>query len=144
MPVIAGRTVSPNDSGVLAGGTAVLVFSFFTWFSSPLDIVAVGGWNSGLFSFLAVLLSVAASVVVALRVFPAVSLPRLQWGWSFLVLAAAAAATALLLLKLLIGYSGWDRGFGLYLALLGAAAQTAFAWFAFQLSGETLPGGRRP
>jgi hypothetical protein len=143
MPVIGGRTVNNNDLGVMAGGVVVLVFSFFTWFSLPLGYNGWNGWNSGLFSFLGVLLGIAAAVLVALRVFANVQLPRLQVGWSFIVMAAAAAAAVLILLKLLIGYHGLNRGIGLYLSLIGALVEAAFGYFAFKLSGETLPGGRR-
>lgn len=141
--MIAGRPVPRDDAGVLAGGAVVLLFSFVTWFGSPLDIVRVSGWSSGVVSLLAVLLAITAGAVVALRVFAGVTLPELPWGWSFLVLAAAGTATLLLVLKVLIGYSGWDRNLGLYLCLLGAAGQTVFAWLAFRASGELLPGGRR-
>jgi hypothetical protein len=148
MPVIAGRNVNNNDLGVMAGGAVVLVFSFFTWFSIDVPQIAGfsasrNGWNSGLFSFLAVVLGIGAAVLIALRVFANVQLPRLQWGWGFIVLAAAAVSALLILLKLLIGYHSWDRSVGLYLSLIGALVETAFAYFAFKLSGETLPGGRR-
>ncbi len=143
MPVIAGRNVNNNDLGVMAGGAVLFVFSFFTWFSYPLGILSRNGWTSGLFSFLAVVLGVGAAVLVALRVFANVQLPRLQWGWAFIVFAASAAAAVLILLKLLIGYHSWDRSFGLYVSFLATLVETAFAYFAFKLSGETLPGGRR-
>ena len=147
MPVIAGRNVKNNDFGVLIGGAIVLVFSFFHWFSYDPGIPQLvghrGGWNSGLFSFLAVVLAVGAAVLVALRVFANIQLPRLQWGWNFIVFAAAGAAAVLILLKLLIGYHSWDRSLGLYVSFLGTVLETAFAFFAFKLSGETLPGGRR-
>ena len=147
MPVIAGRNVNNNDLGVMAGGAALLVFSFFPWFGLKGFPGGGSGWNSGLFSFLAIILGVGAAVLIGLRVFANVQLPRLQWGWNFIVLAAAAVATVLILLKLLIGYDtvlgGLDRKLGIYLSFLSALAETAFAFFAFKLSGETLPGGRR-
>jgi hypothetical protein len=142
MPVIAGRNVNNNDLGVMAGGLVILVFSFFTWFSLR-GYAGWNGWNSGFFSFLGVLLGIAAGVLVALRVFANVQLPRLQWGWGFIVLAAAAVSAVCILLKLLIGYHGLSRSIGLYLSLVGALVETAFAYFAFKMSGETLPGGRR-
>src|SRR3954471_20996225 len=148
MAVIAGRNVNNNDLGVMAGGAALLLFSFFTWFSTNTTAIlgvsfTKSGWTSGLFSFLAVVLGVGAAVLVSLRVFANIQLPRLQWGWNFIVFAAAAVAAVLILLKLLIGYHSWDRGLGLYLSLIGALVETAFAYFAFKVSGETLPGGRR-
>jgi hypothetical protein len=149
MPVIAGRNVNNNDLGVMAGGAVVLVFSFFHWFSYGLNIigvpaeVSVNGWNSGFFSWLGVLLSVAAAVLVGLRVFANVQLPQLQWGWNFIVLAAAGLAAVLIVLKLLVGYHGGSRGLGLFVGLIGALVETGFAFLAFRVSGETLPGGRR-
>lgn len=149
MPVIAGRNVNNNDLGVMAGGAVVLVFSFFHWFSYGLNIigvpadVSVNGWNSGFLAWLGVLVGIAAAVLVALRVFANVQLPRLQWGWSFIVLAAAGLAAVLILLKLLIGYHSGSRGIGLFLSLLGALVEAGFAYLAFKVSGETLPGGRR-
>ena len=147
MPVIAGRNVNNNDLGVMAGGAVLLVFSFFHWFSTPLVIIdrslSRNGWNSGLFSFLAVVLGVGAAVLIGLRVFANVQLPRLQWGWNFIVLAAAGVSALLILLKLLFGYHSFDRGIGLYISFIAVLVETAFAYFAFKLSGETLPGGRR-
>ncbi|HSP37747.1 MAG TPA: hypothetical protein VLR26_08340 [Frankiaceae bacterium] len=149
MPVIAGRNVNNNDLGVMAGGAVVLVFSFFHWFSYGLNIIgvpadiSVNGWNSGFFAWLGVLLSIAAAVLVAVRVFANVQLPRLQWGWGFIIFAAAALGALLILLKLLIGYHSGSRGLGLYLSLIGALVETGFAYLAFKVSGETLPGGRR-
>jgi hypothetical protein len=143
MPVIGGRNINSNDFGVMVGGAIVLVFSFFNWFSYPLGYFDRNGWNSGLFSFLAVVLGIGAAVLVALRVFANIQLPRLQWGWNFIVFAAAGVAAVLILLKLLIGYHSWDRSLGLYLSFVGALVETAFAYFAFKVSGETLPGGRR-
>jgi hypothetical protein len=128
----------------------VLVFSFFNWFSFDLGGFPLAGveasrngWGSGLFSFLAVLLGIGAGVLVALRAFANVQLPQLQWGWSFIVLAAAAVAALLILLKLLFGYHGWSRSIGLYLSLIGTLVEAGFAYLAFRMSGETLPGGRR-
>lgn len=147
MPVIAARNVNNNDLGVMVGGAVLLVFSFFPWFGIDGAPGGGNGWNTGLFSFLAVLLGVASAVLIGLRVFANVALPRLQWGWSFIVLAASAAAAVLLLLKLLIGYKifgvGLDRKLGLYVSFLATLVETAFAFLAFKLSGETLPGGRR-
>jgi hypothetical protein len=149
MPVIAGRNINNNDLGVMAGGLIVLVFSFFDWFSVDIGFPLTGvdasrsGWNSGLFSFLAVVLGIAAGVLVALRVFANIQLPQLQWGWSFIVMAAAAVAALLILLKLLFGFHSWDRSIGLYLSFIGTLVQTGFAYLAFKMSGETLPGGRR-
>jgi hypothetical protein len=148
MPVIAGRNVNNNDLGVMAGGAALLIFSFFTWFKVDAGAIlgvtfTKSGWTSGLFSFLAVLLGVAAAVLLALRIFANVQLPRLQWGWSFIVLAATGVATLLILFKLLFGYHSWERGVGLYLSFLASLVESAFAFLAFKLSGETLPGGRR-
>ena len=143
MPVIAGRNVNNNDLGVMAGGAALLVFSFFPWFGLKGFPGGGSGWNSGLFSFLAIILAVGAAVLVGLQIFANIQLPRLQWGWNFIVFAAAGAAAVLILLKLLIGYHSWDRSLGLYVSFLGTVLETAFAFFAFKLSGETLPGGRR-
>lgn len=148
MPVIAGRNVNNNDFGVMAGGAALLIFSFFTWFKvDASDILGVSftksGWTSGLFSFIAVVLGVGAAVLLALRIFANVRLPRLQWGWNFIILAAAGVSALLILLKLLFGYQSWDRGIGLYLSFLSALAEASFAFLAFKVSGETLPGGRR-
>jgi hypothetical protein len=147
MPVIAGRNVNNNDLGVMVGGLIVLVFSFVTWFGTALNALTRNGWDSGIFSFLAVVLGIAAAVLVVLRVFTSVQLPRLQWGWNFIIFAAAAASAVLILLKLLFGYHllgfGWHRSAGLYLSFLGALIETAFAYRAFKVSGETLPGGRR-
>jgi len=148
MAVIAGRNVNNNDLGVMGGGIAVFVFSLFPWFGvKGLPGAGGNGWNVGSLAVLGVLLSLAAAVLVGLRVFANITLPRLQVGWNFIVFAAAGVGALFILLKLLFGYDtiigSLDRRAGIYLALLGALVESAFAYLAFKVSGETLPGGRR-
>jgi hypothetical protein len=151
MVQIGGRNVATNDLGIMGGALAMFIVSFFPWFGKDFGFASVSrnGWGTGFLSWLPILLSLAVAGLVAARVFGNVQLPSLQVGWNFLVLALLALAVLCLLIKLLIGWkpSGVNihaaRKVGIYLALIVAAIQTFFAFAAFKLSGEALPGGRR-
>lgn len=144
MAKIADREVSTNDLGLMGAAIATFIFSLLPWFGVSIAGFSAhrNGWGVGFLAWFPILLSIAIGVLIALRVFAAVQLPTLPAGWGFIVLAAAGLALVLVLLKLLIGYHSTDRKIGLYLGLIAIAVQTYFAFAAFKLSGESLPGGR--
>jgi hypothetical protein len=150
MAKIGDREVATNDLGLMGAGIAVFIFSFLPWFGVSGYDASGNAWNVGFLAWFSVLLGMAAAIFIAVRVFSTVQLPVLGVGYSVIVLGATALATVLVLLKLLIGYKvsagpfhlSLDRKVGLYLGLIAAAVQTYFAFAAFKLSGEKLPGGR--
>ena len=131
MAQVGGREVATNELGIMGSAVALFIFSFIPWFG--------------------VLLGLVAGILVALRVFADVNLPSMQVGWNFVILVLAGLGFLFILLKMIIGYKvgvlGFhvklDRKAGLFLGLIAAAVQSYFAFAAFKVSGEALPGGRR-
>jgi hypothetical protein len=151
MAQVGARNVATNDLGIMGGAVALFIFSFIPWFG----VHGYGGggkaWDVGFLAWFGVLLGIAAGILVVLRVFANVQLPTLQVGWNLIVLGLAGLSFLFILLKMIIGYKvgvlGFhvklDRKAGLFLGLIASAVQTYFAFAAFKLSGEALPGGRR-
>lgn len=151
MAQVGGRDVATNDLGIMGSAVALFIFSFVPWFGVSGYSGGGKAWDVGFLAWFGVLLGLVAGILVALRVFANVNLPTLQVGWNFVVLALAGLAFVLILLKMIIGYKvgvlGFhvklDRKAGLFLGLIAAAVQSYFAFAAFKVSGEALPGGRR-
>lgn len=132
------KSVHKNDWGVMGGGALVLIASFLTWFSvdlSGLLNLDRNGWNNGFLGWFGVLCAIAAAGIVAARVF-GVDLPKAPVGWRTIVLGLSGLAALCIVLKLLIGFHGWSRGIGLFLAVIGVVLEAAFAYLAFAASGE--------
>jgi hypothetical protein len=149
MARIGGRDVATNDLGLMGGGLLVLISSFLPWYGASFRGFSdsVSGWNSG-WAWIPILLCIAVAGVVAAREFGGARLPAAgPVGPALLLLAVAGLATLLILLRWLTlpssDFPGVDTGprVGLFLGLIGAIIQTAFAAIAFKASGEALPGG---
>ena len=149
MAQIGGRNVATNDLGTMGSAVALFIFSLLPWFG--IAGASKNGWGVGFLAWFGILLGLAAGILVALRVFANANLPTLQVGWNLLALGLAALGFLFILLKMIVGYKvgalgfhiSLDRKAGLFLGLIAAAVQTYFAFAAFKLSGEALPGGRR-
>lgn len=152
MAAFDAKKVTTYDWGVIAGGAAVLVFSFFPWYGTSGSVAGIGfsasrsGWDTFL-GILGVLLCVAAAVfVLATRAF-AVRSPDMPVGPSLLALALAGLGTLLIVIRLLTYDRASSGGFsvgpkiGIWLALLAAIIETASAFMLFRTSGEKLGTG---
>jgi hypothetical protein len=149
MAKIGGRDVATNDLGLMGGGLLVLISSFLPWYGASFRGFSdsTSGWNSGFLAWFPILLCIAIAGVVAAREFGGARLPATgPVGPALLLLLVAAFATLLILLRWLTlpssDFPGVDTGarVGLFIGLIGAIIQTAFAAIAFRSSGETLPG----
>ena len=148
MAQIGGKDVNTNDLGVMGSAVGVFIFSLLPWFG--IAGASKNGWGVGFLAWFGILLGLAAGVLVALRVFANVNLPTLQVGWNLVALGLAGLGFVFILLKLIVGYKvgalGFhitlDRKIGLFLGLIAAAVQSFFAFAAFKVSGEALPGRR--
>lgn len=135
---IAGRRVDTNDAVVMGAGVLMLIDSFLHWFS--FYVYSYNAFDAGFLSWFPVLLVWAVAGIAAAKVFAGQTIRGgAQIGPALLLLILSGAATVLLVLKLLIGYHGTDRSFGLFLGILIAAAQAAFAFLSFRTSGEAAP-----
>ncbi len=135
------KKLTTNDWIIGGSGIALLLFSFFSWFSVG-GYGAVNGWHffvTGIIPIFLVLACVA--YVVLTRLVDGVNLPELPIPWALAVLGAAGLATLLIVIRLIIGYSvgggsvgGFkvssvklDRSFGLLLSLLASIGVTVGA-----------------
>jgi hypothetical protein len=135
-----------NDLGVMGGGLLVLLSSFMPWYgaSGGYISVSVSGWSAGFTAWCPILLSIALGVLVLLRVMKVYELPQLPVGLAVLSLGAAGLALLLVIIRWASLPSGGALGFnygprfGIFLGIIGIAAQAVFAFLAFKQSGEKI------
>jgi hypothetical protein len=146
------KKVTTND-WILAGGCiAVFLGVFFKWFAVGGGTVAgfsipeasVNGFHYFLQGTIPWIIAIAILVLLVLRKFftEEVRMPN-QAGslaWSQVYLIASAVAAVLVLLRLLMGDSGTDRKFGLWLTSLGVIAMVVGAYLKFQAKEDDAAG----
>ena len=137
--------LKPGDWLIGAGTLVFLIAMFMPWFTAEAGGFSdsVNGWEYAFFGILPLLLLIAVTVVVVVpKLADGVKipetigpLPKLQAA-----LIAAAVAAAIVLLRLILGYEedvpeGFgvevNRGIGLFLAFIAAAAATGGAFIKF-------------
>ena len=140
--------LKPSD-WLVGGGTLVfLIAMFLPWFEAEVegfggDVGSANGWDYAFFGMLPLLLLIAVTVVLVVPKFadgvripdPIGPLPKLQAA-----LIGAAVAAVIVLLRLILGFEedvpeGFgvevNRGLGLFLAFIAAAAATAGAFMKY-------------
>ena len=141
MTQIAGREVGTNDLVMMGAGALMLIDGFLPWYGvnfAGITSINVKGFSSGFLAWLSILLVIAVAGVVAARIFAGRALPTSgPVGPALALLAASGLATVLIVLRLLT-QSSYTK-FGLFLGLILAAVQAAFAYLSFRASGEPLP-----
>ena len=140
MVKIGEREVPTGDAVLMGTGALMLVDGFLPWYG--VDVLSfhvhVKGFSSGFPAWAGIVLVVAVGAIVAARVFAGQALPTsTAIGPSALLLAVSALGTLLVLLRLLSESSATK--YGLYLGLVIAAVQTAYAFLLFRASGEPTP-----
>ena len=123
------------DKIIFGAGLVFLISMFLDWFSFDLLGQSIGGngFDVGfLWGWLPLLIIVGMCVWVGMRTFSASKLPD---QIPQLYLAGAIAAPALVILKLLIGESPLSRSFGLFVAVVAAAAFGFGAFLKFTEQG---------
>jgi hypothetical protein len=153
MATLGGRQVEQNDLGVMAAGAAALIFSFLPFWGVSYKVAGHGGLSASLSAWhglplLGVLMLVAASAIVAARVFGGVTLPTVPVGWHVIVAGLAVLGAVIVILRGLTygnnGYSAFGSSvssgvkWGGYLLFLAAIAEAVFAVMALRESGESL------
>jgi hypothetical protein len=140
MTKVGGRDVGTNDLGMMATGAVMLIDSFLPWYGVDFGFasVSVKGWSAGFLSWFAILLVIVVAGAVAARVFAGATMPKTGTvGPALGLLVLSGLASVLLVLRLLT-HNDYTK-FGLYLGLLLALGQAAFAFLAFRTSGEHAP-----
>ena len=119
---------TPGEIVVMAGAGAVLLFSFFPFYSGKAGVSSTNAWGTGLrpLSTLIVIFAVAAGVLVAMVRFANVHYPPrgfLGFGYHQVLLALTFFATILSFAFLLVDKGPFvDLGFGFWLVFLGSVA----------------------
>ncbi len=153
--------VSTSDWIVLGAGVILLIFSFFGWLSASSSYsggsgiagfdysYSYGAWHE--YWWIATLLGLAVSVIVALRLFAGQAMAQIQP--LFLVIAAGLGfiITLISLIEIFTKTSGADAsgdgysisvgpGFGIWVCLIVSLVQTYFLWIWGQKQANwTLP-----
>lgn len=126
------RWLKPGDWLAGLGGLALLVSLFLTWYSVTGASRELTGWQS--FSIIDVLLALAALLGIALAVTTATRrTPAVPVALGVIAGPVGALATVLVLIRLLDPPGPnelLDLGPGVWLALAGAAAVAAGAWWS--------------
>lgn len=143
--------VNRNDLAVLAGGALTFIFSLFpAYLSLSVDGGGLPGVDAGSnawtsFASLGMLLILAATALVAIRVFAPQVLPKGVVPCNLITAGVAGLGALLLVLRALtasesaFGVSigpGWSA----WLVFITSIGMTVFAALAFVASGEKLPG----
>jgi uncharacterized transporter YbjL len=132
------KSLGKFEQGALVAGALSIILSFFPRYQS-VDLGVISGgfsaWHST--GVLGMLLVIAATGIIAAKVFAAESLPD-GAPWTLIALAAAGLGTIILIIRGLT----WDYanpGWSGYLLFLSTIALTAFTFLLFKESGEKMP-----
>lgn len=155
------KKLTTNDWIIGGSGIALLLFSFFPWFSE--GGYSKSGWGFFVTGIIPVLLGLlCVAYVVLTRLADGVNLPDLPVPYPMVVLAAAGLALLLILIRLIIGFKVGggttfgvrvpsytvSRAFGLFLAFLAAIGLTVGAVLNFmgaeKTSNRSTGGGSTP
>jgi hypothetical protein len=146
MPGFDLKQISRNDQGILGAGILAFIASFLPFYgvSGGHGFVnySVTAWHS--YGLLGLLFVFAAAVIVALRVFANVQLPKLPVGVTVLVTGLAGLGTLLLILRGFTYPSASGGGvsvgvkWGAYIVFIAGIAMTVFAFLSFRASGEKI------
>ncbi len=132
------KSLGKFEQGALIAGGLSIILSFFPRYQS-VDLGVVSGgfsaWHST--GVLGMLLVIAATGIIAAKVFAADSLPDTV-PWTLVALAAAGLGTIILIIRGLT-WSYANPGWSGYLLFLTTIALTAFTFLLFKESGEKMP-----
>jgi hypothetical protein len=126
---------SVKRSTWLAGGGAVvlLISTFFSWgkFSVGPVTLNISGWDTGALGKLVFFAALIAIILVVVD-FMKVDVSQMPIPVSLALVGAAAAGLLFVILRFLFMPDGLSRAWGLYLAIIAAAALAYGAWLKLQ------------
>lgn len=135
-----------NDWAIIGAGLVLFIFSFFGWLSVSDGVPGVytvsyswGAWHE--YWWIATVLGVAVSVIVALRVLLSQPLPQIKGMFLALGAALGFVVTLIALIEnFASGGEGVGPGVGIWVCLIVSLAQTYLVWTSVQDEpGWTLP-----
>lgn len=137
------------DRAIAGGALVVFIAGFLPWwgYTGPLDrySASVSGWSAGFSAWAGTLLLVVAGILIVLRRSGA-ELPSLPVGPAVLVAGTASVGLLLVVIRWLTlprvhgGLAGSiGAKYGIWLALIAGAVETAAAIAELRASGERLP-----
>ncbi len=148
-PSFDASKVGTSDWIIIGSGLVLLIFSFFGWYSVTFSgggfsiSSSVGAWHE--YWWLATVLGVAVSVVVALRATMSQAISQVKPQY---LMFGAAAGFLITLIALIENFASGDSGtgysygpgIGAWVCLVVSAAQTYFVWlWAQKQPGWSLP-----
>ena len=152
------RELPRDDMGVLAAGALAFILSLFVpYYGASVSAGAFHGsastsaWHS--YSTLALLLVIVATVIVAVQVFAAASLPQIAVSWNMVALGLSALGTLLFIIRAFtldhgsVGGFSYGLKWGAYVLMVILVAHTVFSYLRVRAAGEAMPwahGGASP
>jgi hypothetical protein len=147
------KNLPRNDQAVLGLGILAFIASFFPFYGVTVNIAGFKGsssistWHS--YAVLGILLILAATILAAVQVFAASSLPSMPVSVNFLVAGLSALGTLLIIIR---GFTydtasgpGGSVGlkWGAYVVMILCLAQVVFAFLRLRASGDAMPWQNR-
>jgi small-conductance mechanosensitive channel len=122
-----------RSTWIAGGGALVLWISTFLpwWKSSIVSSVHLSGWHTGALGKLVFFVALIALALVVVD-FLKIEIPQLPWPISLLLLGAGALSLLLVIIRFIDTPDGASRAWGLYVAILAAAALTYGGWLKLQ------------
>jgi len=143
------KNLPRNDQMILGAGVLAFIASFLPYYGASgsffghHESTSTSAWHS--WNVLALLLILAATVIAAVLVFAAASMPKLPVSPTFAVAALAAVGTLILIIRSFTLDHGKIAGFsyglrwGAYVLMILCVVQTVFAAMKLRDSGEAMP-----
>ena len=156
------RQLGRNDQLFLGAGVLVFIASFLPWYGVSYNLsfagvkssgsASINAWHS--YATLGLLLILAATVVAAVRMFAADTLPDLPVSWNLIVMGLSVVGALLVVIRSLnlpsASGPGTDVGlrWGGWILLIACVAHAALAVLRMREAGESMPwvhhGGAAP
>jgi hypothetical protein len=143
------KALPRNDQAVLGLGVLAFIASFFPFYGVTINVEgfkassSITTWHS--YALLGILLVLGATVLAAVQVFAASSLPSMPLSANFLVAGLSALGTLLIVVRGLtydrVSTPGGSVGlrWGFYIVMIVCIAQVVFAVLRLRASGEAMP-----
>lgn len=143
------QALSIGEKIIIIAGLVLLIDGFLPWYDvdlGPFGSVTRNGWESpgAMWSVLAVLIGIAMSGVVALKISTEGVIPENVGGfsWPKIFLGGGVAALVLVVIKFLNESS--NLGFGFFLGFIAAAALAVAGVLMFREESAAGPSGPPP
>lgn len=156
------RQLPRNDQLFLGAGVLVFIASFLPWYGVSYNLsfagvkssgsASINAWHS--YATLGLLLILAATIIAAVMVLSANTLPELGVSWNVVVMGLSVAGALLVVIRSLNlpSASGPGASVGLrwggWVLLIACVAHAVLAVMRMRASGETMPwvhhGGAAP